>query len=554
MAEKTKDTLFIDMKYIILYRKLGYDEIAPDVFRYQYDDTDITIYSEEQRFEFKGESYPLLQYKDFVLLEAIDRLLKKGYPSGAVSLNYFPYDVAILQPNGILYCGVYVAAWGKDYTALVSGFVKKTKKIECLYTSQLSGGLVDYQSKIFANGQEFSLGIFEKSITQYNLVFCTICDDRKYPDEFSVKNGELLKYLGKDSVVNIPEGITRIGTGAFWNNLFIEKVVLPESVKCICGDAFVYCENLKEVNIPQSVSEMGDDPFAGCLAIKIDNHSPYFICEDGVLFDDKKKFLIHYTASKQDTEYVIPETVTWIGKHSFYKCVNLRLVTITRNVKFMGNNAFSDCRNIKLRNESDYFHYIDGVLYDKNMTTCMHYSMGSGVKTVKLVDSVRTIGRNCFWNCDMIEKIIIPASVRQIGYNPFANCKNVVLENHSPYYAVVDGILYDATVREMVYCPPTAARRDKVIVPETVVNIGRSAFTGCDTLKAVELPKGLKFISRSSFSGCTALKEIHIPQSVEEIADWCFNGCTLLERAYIPEHIKLLPNTFNGCKAEIIRI
>lgn len=554
MAEKTKDTLFIDMKYIILYRKLGYDEIAPDVFRYLYADTEITIYSEKQRFEFRGNDYPLLQYKDFVLLEAIDRLLKKRYSASTISLNFYPYDLAILQENGELYCGIFVAAWGKDYAALVGSFVKKSKDIECLYTSQLSGGLVDYQSKIFAYGKEFSNGIFEKTVARYNYIFSNTFDDRNYPCEFSVKNGELLKYLGKDSVVHIPDGITRIGTGAFWNNLHIEKVILPESVTCICGDAFVYCENLKEVNIPKAVSEMGDDPFAGCLAIEIDNHSPYFICENGVLFDEKKKFLIHYTANKKETEYIIPESVTWIGKHSFYKCVNLQSVTITKNVKFMGNNAFSDCRNIKLVNESEYFHYINGVLYDKNITTCMHYSMGSGVKTVKLADTVRTIGRNCFWNCDMIEKIIIPASVRQIGYNPFANCKNVVLENQSPYYAVVDGILYDATVKEMVYCPPTAAKKEKVIVPNTVVNIGRSAFTGCDTLKEVELPSGLKFISRSSFSSCTALKEMRIPQSVEEIADWCFNGCTSLERVYIPKHIKLLPNTFNGCNAEIIRI
>ena len=76
MAEKTKDTLFIDMKYVILYRKLGYDEIAPDVFVYQYPDTTLTIYSEEQRFEYLGNSYPLLAYKDFAILECIDRLLK----------------------------------------------------------------------------------------------------------------------------------------------------------------------------------------------------------------------------------------------------------------------------------------------------------------------------------------------------------------------------------------------------------------------------------------------------------------------------------------------
>lgn len=72
----------------------------------------------------------------------------------------------------------------------------------------------------------------------------------------------------------------------------------------------------------------------------------------------------------------------------------------------MGNNAFSDCRNIRLINDSPYFQYVNGVLYDKNATTCMHYSMGSGVKVVELLDTVRTIGRNCFWNCDMIEKLL----------------------------------------------------------------------------------------------------------------------------------------------------
>lgn len=553
MAEKTKDTLFIDMKYVILYRKLGYGEIAPDIFEYRYKDTTVTIYSEEQRFEYLGASYRLLAYKDFVMLEAIDRLLKKGYPSNCVAVNYGGYDLAVLNSDGCLYCGIYAAEWGKGYAALLAGFTKNSTQTECLYTSQLSGGLVDFQSKIYDGSCIYTAGIFEKVAPLYNKKFFSYSGDKQYDKVFLVINAELIKYLGSDSVVRVPDGITRIGTGAFWNNLAVTKIILPESVTCICGDAFVYCENLKEVNIPQSVCEMGDDPFAGCLNISIENHSPNFILEGGVLFDSTKKFLIHYTASNTASEYRIPESVTWIGKHSFYKCENLKYVTITKNVKFMGNNAFSDCRNIRLKNQSDYFHYIDGVLYDKNITTCMHYSMGSGVKTVKLAETVRTIGRNCFWNCDMIEKIIIPASVRQIGYNPFANCKNVVIENHSPYYSVVDGILYDSSVKELVYCPPTAAKGKKVVIPETVLNIGRSGFSGCDTLREIVLPKGLKFISRSSFSGCTALKEIRIPQGVEEIADWCFKDCTALEKAYIPKHIKLQPNTFNGCNAEIIR-
>lgn len=554
MAEKTKDTLFIDMKYVILYRKLGYDEISQDVFRYDYADTSITIYSEEQRFVFGGESYGLINYKDFAILECIDRLLKKGYAAKNIKLCFCGYDIAILYDNDEIYIGIFAEGWGKNYEKLLDTYRKTSENTECLYTSQLSGGLVDFKSEIHTDNAVYTMGVFEKSVARYNADFSNPPSDVEYPSDFIVKNGELQKYIGSDAVVTIPNGIIRIGTGAFWNNLILNEVVIPDTVTCICGDAFVYCENLKRVNIPEGVSEMGDDPFAGCLNIEINNKSPFFVCDDGVLFDQSKKTLIHYTASKKDDYYTIPETVTWIGKHSFYKCKNLKCVRITKNVKFMGNNAFSDCRNIHLENESECYQYVEGVLYDKNATTCMHYSMGSGVKVVKLLDSVRTIGRNCFWNCDMIEKIIIPKSVRQIGYNPFANCKNVVLENHSPYYAVVDGILYDANVTEMVYCPPTAARDKTVVVPSTVVNIGRSAFTGCETLNNIVLPDGLKFISRSSFSGCTALKEISIPSSVEEIADWCFNGCTSLARVYLPKHIKILPNMFKGCNAEIIRI
>ena len=540
------------MKYIILYRKLGYDEVMPDVLAYHYAQTTITIYSEEQRYEFCGNSYPLLQYKDFVILECIDRLLKKGYSDKNIIRNHLGYDIAILDEKNCLYCGIFAAGWGGDYTELLNNYVRKSNDQECLYTSQLSGGLIDFKSEIHTEKGVFQHGIFERESDIYSINMYSLVDNAIYPKEFNIRNNELIKYLGDEENVIVPNGVKRIGTGAFWNNTSVKKIVLPETLNCICGDAFIYCENLEEINIPQAVSEMGDNPFAGCLNITIKNDSSYFVLDDGVLFDAKRHFLIHYTASRKDQDYCIPDSVTWIGKHSFYKCENLSVVTISKNVKFMGNNAFSDCRNIHLINESPYFHYIKGVLYDKNITTCMHYSMGSGVKEVHLEETIRTIGRNCFWNCDMIEKIVIPKSVRQIGYNPFANCKNAIIENNSPFYTVVDGILYDASVREMIYCPPLVAKKGEISIPKTVINIGRSAFTGCDSLKKVFLPDGLQFISRNAFSGCSQLEEIRIPDSVEEIADWCFSGCTSLKRAYIPKHIKILPNMFKNTSAEIV--
>ncbi|KQM09843.1 hypothetical protein AOA81_06270 [Methanomassiliicoccales archaeon RumEn M2] len=544
--------LFIDMKYIILYRKLGFSEIQPDIFQYVYGDTSIIIDSEGQKYEFLGKKYPLLCYKDFVILECIDRLLKKGYKSDSILLGGSDCDLLLKSEDGQP-VKVFAAQWGKDYSTLCKTFEYSGTGIEVLYTSQLSGGLVDFISIIYTPEGTYRYGLFEREAKTDGYMFSNPLPDPDYPNGFVVKNGELLKYIGKEKDVRIPDGITRIGSGAFWNNLNLESVFIPESVTCICGDAFVYCENLKRANIPESVDQMGDDPFAGCKDISIDNRSPFFINEGGVLFDKDRRFLIHYTASLSGERYEIPETVEWIGKHSFYKCENLKCVRISKNVKFMGNNAFSDCFNIHLENESPYFAYEGGVLYNKEKTTCMHYSMGSGVKDVKLADTVRTIGRNCFWNCYMIDSIEIPKSVRQIGYNPFANCRNVHLINHSPFYDIKDGVLYNSDFTELVCCPSTAPMNGTVTIPDTVINIGRNAFTGCIGLKRLVIPGSVKYISRGAFSECSNLEDIEIPATIEDIGEWCFNKCSSLRQVAIPSNIDVKPNTFNSCGAEVIR-
>lgn len=550
MSEKVKDTLFIDMKYLILYRKLGFQEIKPDIYIYDYPDTRITIESENQRYNYKNCYHSLTNYRDFVILECIDRLLKKGYSSD--SINIFDDEPHIIVNGDRIVLRIIAAQWGKDYDKLCRDYSFKNKDVVCLYTSQLSGGLVDYISKIFTKDGIYECGIFEKDIEPFHFKMSNRYDDISYPEDFHVVKNELVSYSGSKRIVTIPEGIKRIGAGAFWNNMVIEDVIIPESVTCICGDAFVYCENLKHANIPKAVDQIGDDPFAGCPDIIIDNNSPSYTIEDGVLFDKSMKTLIHYSASKKNDYYKVPETVEWIGKHSFYKCSNLKSVHITNNVKFMGNNAFSDCKDITLINDSPYFHYINGVLYNKDRTTCMHYSMGSGIERVFLEPSVRIIGRNCFWNCDMISDIVIPQSVRQIGYNPFANCKKLTIENHSPFYKIIDGILYDSSVKELICCS-SAAAKNGVDIPDTVVNIGRNAFTGCESLEQITIPRNVKFISRSAFSGCTNLKKILIPETVEDLGDWCFNNCKSMCVAYIPKKLTIKQNTFNGCSAKIVR-
>ena len=57
-------------------------------------------------------------------------------------------------------------------------------------------------------------------------------------EDFVTQNGVLLKYIGTDSDVTIPNGIKYIGFGAFANCKSLTSISIPESVTMIGFYAF----------------------------------------------------------------------------------------------------------------------------------------------------------------------------------------------------------------------------------------------------------------------------------------------------------------------------
>lgn len=547
-----QDSQFIDMKYIVLYRKLGFKEISQDVYGKRYKENEIIIESETQRFSLNNNWYELITYKDMVLLECIDRLLELSY--GVNDLMVTNEKELLVSKMGSKRYHIYVSDWGRDFIDLMDKHKEGNQNIKVLYTSRLSGGLIDFKYIILENSNIFNRGIFEFDSNKYNQSFEMINNDEiVVRGGFEIKHNKLINYVGNEKEVFIPNGIEIIGTGAFWNNMFVEKIVIPNTVCTIEGDAFVYCEKLKEAVLPCSVKQIGDNPFAGCPMLELECETDYFVLENGVLFDRSKNILIHYSMNKKESKYTIPKSVEWIGKHGFYKCEYLYEVVITENVSFMGNNVFSDCTNIELINLSPYFKYCNGVLYNSDVTQVYHYSMGSGVEHVVIEEGVRTIGRNSFWNAKQIITLTIPNSVRQIGYNPFANCSRMKFINKSPFYRLFDGILYTSSLDELVCCTKEISKGEFEL-SNKLIRIGRNAFVGCDSMKEITLPKSVKYISRGAFSGCTSLTSIVIPKNIKEIGDWAFNECFSLKEVIVPENIELLSNTFMNSPAKVVKL
>lgn len=68
--------------------------------------------------------------------------------------------------------------------------------------------------------------------------------------------------------VNIPNGVTSIGDGAFSEFSSLDRITIPDSVTSIGNEAFSGCLYLTRITIPSSVTSIGNSAFFGCSSLE----------------------------------------------------------------------------------------------------------------------------------------------------------------------------------------------------------------------------------------------------------------------------------------------
>ena len=76
-----------------------------------------------------------------------------------------------------------------------------------------------------------------------------------------------------------------------------------------------------------------------------------------------------------------------------------------------------------------------------------------------------------------------------------------------------------------------------VVIPNTIKDIGDSAFNGCTGLTSITIPNSVTSIGDSAFRGCTGLTSVKMPNSVTRIGSTAFWGCTGLKNITIPDSV-----------------
>lgn len=131
----------------------------------------------------------------------------------------------------------------------------------------------------------------------------------------------------------------KIGDNAFEGCDSLVKVTIGEGINEIGNNAFKD-NNIYSLTLGNDVKYIGDSAFYGSLHI---NHSLTF--HDSVISIGVGAFE-ECVFSKDYTELVIPDSVTYIGGNAFYCCENLETVIIGSGVTKLDSYTFSGCHQL----------------------------------------------------------------------------------------------------------------------------------------------------------------------------------------------------------------
>ena len=225
-------------------------------------------------------------------------------------------------------------------------------------------------------------------------------------------------------------------------------------------------------------------------------------------------------------KYSIREGVKVIGDYAFYWCWYLDSINIPNTVTTIGEGAFHLCN------------FLTSINIPNSVTMIGKWAF-SGCKfltSINISNSVTTIGEHAFWGCESLTNINIPNSVTTIGEKAFANWHGE-LYNESKVFIYEDHVLFNKDKTTLI---AYRTKETNYTIPNSVITIGFSAFSCCESLTNINISNSVKTIGDRAFVDCKSLTIINISDSLKTIGNFAFSGCESLININIPNSVKTI--------------
>ena len=410
-----------------------------------------------------------------------------------------------------------------ESTVAISGSVLYAHWTRIILASGQCGDNLKYT--LYGDGELCITGSGEMSSHPWTSNYAGRIADVNLPDGLTnICNNAFYQCTGIVAI-EIPDTVTEIGSSAFDGCLNLTVVSGMKNVTKIESSAFYGCKKLSNIELPLSLTELGYGVFRCCTSLtKIKIPKSLSSCGEGIFRDCTNikevefetgitkipyNLFDQYSDSSFGLETIeIPDTVTEIGSSAFYGCLNLTTVSGMKNVTKIESSAFYGCK--KLSN-------------------------------IELPLSLTELGYGVFRCCTSLTKIKIPKSLSSCGEGIFRDCTNIKEVEFETGITKIPYNLFDQY-------SDSSFGLETIEIPDTVTEIGSSAFYGCLNLTTVSGMKNVTKIESSAFYGCKKLSNIELPLSLTELGNGVFSYCTSLETTSVPSSLNTWGyGIYRGC-------
>ena len=299
----------------------------------------------------------------------------------------------------------------------------------------------------------------------------------------------------------LPNTITTIQHMAFKNCNYLENVIIPDGVVTIGGMAFYDCYRLESIVISKSVSDIRAYAFGSCDSLKsitVSDNNPRYSSLDGNLYTKNYTELVQYASGKEDSHFILPNTVTHLSTEALY---SKKLLSITLPAGFLDYFEFQYIRCLEIIYSSpDVKVGTDAYRYLTSASTEVHNGKSKIInKGGYLFYTTNGVNYLVGYNGDDTD-LVLPDD-----YNgePYEIYEYTFYDNDKLTSVTIGNKVTNIGERAFESC----SRITNLVINNKNTSIGDYAFFRCDSLRSITLPKGLTNIGYGAFY-CYGLVEI----------------------------------------------